>query len=47
MEFYELADETDLFHIQWYRKEGDLEVCGHNQLLLSYEIRLQGKIHRK
>ena len=21
MEFYELADETDPFHIQWYRKE--------------------------
>ena len=20
MEFYELADETDPFHIQWYRK---------------------------
>ena len=38
MEFYELADETDPFHIQWYRKEGDPEVCGHNQLPLSYEI---------
>ena len=23
MEFYELADETDPFHIQWYRKDGD------------------------
>ena len=38
MEFYELADETDPFHIQWYRKEDDPEVRGHNQLLLSYEI---------
>ena len=37
MEFYELADETSPFHIQWYRKEGDPEVCGHNQLSLSYE----------
>ena len=38
MEFYEFADETDPFHIQWYRKEGDPEVCGHNKLPLSYEI---------
>ena len=38
MEFYELADETDPFHIQWYRKESDPEVCGYNQLPLSYEI---------
>ena len=37
MEFYELADETGSFHIQWYRKEDDPEVCGHNQLPLSYE----------
>ena len=26
------------FQIQWYRQEGDPEVCGHNQLPLSYEI---------
>ena len=38
MEFYELADEIDSFHIQWYPKEGDPEVCWHNQLSLSYEI---------
>ena len=38
MKFYELADKTDRFHIQWYRKEGELEVCGHNQLPLSYKI---------
>ena len=38
MEFYELADETDPFHIRWYSKEGDPEVCGHNRLPLSYEI---------
>ena len=38
MEFYERADETDPFHIQWYRKEGDPEVFGHNQLPLSHEI---------
>ena len=38
MEFYELADKTDPFHIQWYRKDSDAEVCGHNQIPLSYEI---------
>ena len=38
MEFYELADETDPFHIQWYSKEDDTEVCGYNQLPLSCEI---------
>ena len=38
MEFYELADETDPFHIQWDHKEGDQEVCRHNQFLLSNEI---------
>ena len=37
MEFHELAGETGPFHIQWYRKEDDLKVCGHNQLPLSYE----------
>ena len=35
MEFYELGDETDPLHIH---KEGDPEVCWHNQLSLSYEI---------
>ena len=35
MEFYELADETDLFLIQWYRREGDRKVFGHNQLPLT------------
>ena len=38
MEFYEFADETDPFHIKWYRKESTPEVCGHNELPLSYEI---------
>ena len=38
MEVFKLADETDPFHIQWYHREGDPEVCGHNQLPLSYEI---------
>ena len=39
MEFYELADEADPFHVQWYGKEGDPEeVCGYNQLPLSYEV---------
>ena len=38
MEFYELAEATDPFHVQWCRKEGDPKVCGHNQLPLSYEI---------
>ena len=37
MEFYELAKETDPFQIQWYCKESDPEICGHNQLRLSYE----------
>ena len=35
--FYELGDETEPFHIQWY-KEDDPEVCGLDQLPLSYEI---------
>ena len=38
MDCYELADKTDPFHIQWYSKESDPEVCGCNQLLLSCEI---------
>ena len=38
MKFYELADKADPFHIQWYRKQSDPEVCGYNQLPLSYEI---------
>ena len=38
IEFYELAGETDPFHIQWHHKEGDPEVCRHNQLPLSNEI---------
>ena len=38
MEFYEVGDETDPFHTQWYRKEGDPEDCRHNQLPLSYGI---------
>ena len=29
LEFFYLASETDPFHIQWYRKDGDPEVCGH------------------
>ena len=37
IEFYKLADKTDPFHIQWYRKKGDSKVCGHNQLPLNYE----------
>ena len=37
MEFYEFADKTDPFHIQWYHKDDHPEVCGHNQLPLSYE----------
>ena len=28
MEFYELADKTDPFHIQWFRKKGNPEVVG-------------------
>ena len=38
IKFYEPADKADPFHIQWYRKQSDPEVCGHNQLPLSYEI---------
>ena len=38
MYFHELVDEGDPFQIQWYRKEGDPEVCGHNQLPLTYGI---------
>ena len=28
IEFYELTDETDPFHIQWYRKEGERKFLG-------------------
>ena len=38
MEFYDLADQTDPFHIQRYCKEGNPEIFGHNQLPLRYEI---------
>ena len=38
MDFYELTDDADPFHVQWYRKEGDPEVCEHSQHPLSYEI---------
>ena len=38
IEFYKLADKTDPFHIQQYRKEDNPEVCGLNQLPLTYEI---------
>ena len=31
MEFYKLADEADPFHLQWYRKESDPEVCGRKR----------------
>ena len=37
IEFYKLADETNPFHIQWYRKEGNPGVCGYIQLPLNYE----------
>ena len=37
MEFYDLANKTDPFYNEWYRKEGDPKVCRHNQLPLSYE----------
>ena len=38
MEFFEFADKTDPFHIQWYRIECDPQVCEHNQLPLSHDI---------
>ena len=28
IEFYECADKTDQFHIQWYHKEGDRKFVG-------------------
>ena len=37
MEFYEFDDKADSLHIQWYGKDDQPEVCGHNQLPLSYK----------
>ena len=36
--FYEFPDETNPFLIQWYCTECDPDICGLNQLPLSYEI---------
>ena len=38
LEFFKLASDQEPFYIQWYRKEGDPEVCGHDQLPLSFNI---------
>ena len=38
IDFYVLADKTDPFYIEWFRKQGDREACGHTQLPLSYQI---------
>lgn len=34
--FYTSADESP-FHEQWYRKDGDPDVCGHPELPLSFD----------
>ena len=36
LEFFYLASENEPFRIQWYRKDGDPEVCGHIILPLKY-----------
>ena len=36
LEFFQLAYDEEPFHTQWYRKEGDPEVCGHNLLPLAF-----------
>ena len=36
LEFFCLASESEPFHTQWYRKDGDPEVCGHTMLPLKY-----------
>ena len=36
MEFYYTAADEKPFHEKWYKKNGNLYVCGHAELLLSY-----------
>lgn len=31
------ADHVLLFHVQWYPKDGDPDVCGHDALPLAYD----------
>ena len=50
IKFFILANEVKPFYTQYYRKEGDSEVCGHKSLPLVYDVDmcfLQRKIRRK
>jgi len=37
LEFYKTATDEVPFYEQWYRKDGDPEVCGHPELPLSFD----------
>ena len=37
LESYHTAADQSPFHEQWYRKDGDPEVCGHPELPLSFD----------
>ena len=36
MEFFDTAADEQPFHVQYYKKDGDPDVCGHAELPLSY-----------
>ena len=38
IKFFKLANEVKPFHTQFYRKEGDPEVCGHEHLPLVFDV---------
>ena len=38
IKFFKLANEDKPFYTQYYRKEGDPEVCGHESLPLVYDV---------
>ena len=38
MEFFYTAVDEKPFHVQYYKKDGDLDVCGHAELPLSLTL---------
>ena len=38
IKFFKLANEVKPFHTQFYRKDGDPEVCGHEDLPLVFDV---------
>ena len=36
LEFFRTAADSSPFHEQWYKKEGDADVCGHDELPLAF-----------